>query len=232
MAIPIDPAAPQIQRVLPLLHRLPYFAELPPPTLNQLVQAAHARSFETGAIIFGAGEHSAGLWLIEAGGVKIFKLNLEGREHVLHLLGPGDTFNDIAALDGGSNPAHAAATSAVQAWLIPTAAIQMTLRTHPALAVAVVQSLAQRVRQLVLQIEDLALRSVTARLARYILEQAENPTPSAPGVTRALIATHLATTPETVSRSLRALEQAGAIRFDRHRIVVEKAELLRDLAMI
>lgn len=214
-----------------MLRKLPYFAQLSPTTLQQLADQSLARRFDTGAMIFGEAEASAGLWLIETGSVKIFKLTPDGREHVLHLLGPGDTFNDIAALDAGPNPANAGATSPLQAWVIPTAAVQAALSADPGLAIAVVQSLAQRVRHLVVQIEDLALRSVTARLARFVLEQAENPALSGPGVTRALIATHLATTPETVSRSLRVLEQAGAIRFDRHRIIIEKAELLREMAL-
>ena len=59
-----------------------------------------------------------GLWLIATGSVKIFKINLDGGEHILHLLGAGNTFNDIAALDGGANPAHAAALSETSVWLI------------------------------------------------------------------------------------------------------------------
>ena len=100
------------------------------------------------------------------------------------------------------------------------------------MALAVIQGLAGRVRQLVLQIEDLALRSVTGRLARFLLEQVENPALAAPVVTRTLIASYLATTPETVSRSLRSLETIGAIRFDRHRIVIVKTDLLRELALL
>jgi CRP-like cAMP-binding protein len=231
MPPPISPDLSATERVARLLRRLPYFARLEPEALNRLAGQALARSFEAGALIFAEAEPSAGLWLIEAGGVKIFKLTPDGREHVMHLLGPGETFNDIAALDGGPNPANAAATGPARAWVISTEALQAALAAYPALAVAVVQYLAVRVRRLVTQIEDLALRSVTARLARFILEQAQNPALSGPGVTRALIATHLATTPESVSRSLRALEQAGAIRFDRHRIIIERADLLRELAL-
>ncbi len=232
MTATTSPAPAPTPRVADWLRRLPYFGQLGPTTLQQVAAQSVARSFESGALLFSEAEASAGLWLIETGSVKIFKLTPDGREHVLHLLGPGDTFNDIAALDAGGNAANAAATSALRAWVIPTAAIQAALRADPALALAVVQSLAGRVRLLVAQIEDLALRPAAARLARFILEQAANPALAGPSVTRALIATHLATTPETVSRSLRVLEQAGAIRFDRHRIVIANAALLRELAEV
>lgn len=234
MSRSLDTPSPPLQRVTGLLRGLPYFAELQPGQLSGLSGQAIERRFEPGALIFSEAEASAGLWLIESGHVKIFQLTPDGREHVLHLLGPGETFNDVAALDGGPNPVNAAATgsASVHAWVIPAAALRASLAADHALALAIIASLAQRVRHLVIQIEDLALRSVTARLARFILEQAENPALAAPAVTRALIAAHLATTPESVSRALRVLEQAGALRFDRHRIIVEKADLLRDLALI
>jgi CRP-like cAMP-binding protein len=82
------------------------------------------------------------------------------------------------------------------------------------------------------QVEDLALRPATARLARFLLEQVQDPTLAHPAVTRALIANHLATTPETVSRSLRILEAEGAICFDRHRILILAPDKLRELALL
>jgi CRP-like cAMP-binding protein len=89
-----------------------------------------------------------------------------------------------------------------------------------------------RVRHLVGQVEDLALRPVTARLAHFLLEQVDDPTLTHPAVTRALIANHLATTPESISRSLRVLEKAGTIRFDRHRIIIVNPDILRQQALL
>jgi CRP/FNR family transcriptional regulator len=219
-------------RLAELLRGLTYFEKLDAPQLAQLASLAIQRRFEPDALILAEGDASAGLWLLEAGHVKIYKLTPDGREHILHLFGPGDTFNDVAALDRGPNAANAAALGPVLAWVIPTERLQSYLATEQALALGVIQALARRIRQLVLQVEDLALRSVTARLARFILAQAENPALGGPAVTRALIATHLATTPETVSRALRALEQSGAIRFDRHRILIVNAALLREIALL
>jgi CRP-like cAMP-binding protein len=228
----MDSTLSPARRLTDLLKRLPYFAQLSPPALEQLAAYALQRSYAPGAVIFTEGEASAGLWLLEDGHVKIYKLAPDGREHVLRLFGPGETFNEAAALDRGPYLANAAAVDEVRAWIIPADQLLSQVSADPAMALALIYGLAQRLRQLVLQVEDLALRSVTARLARFILEQAENPALTDPAVTRALIAAHLATTPETISRALRALEQAGAIRFDRHRIVIEKAGLLRELAQV
>jgi DNA-binding transcriptional regulator YhcF (GntR family) len=68
-------------------------------------------------------------------------------------------------------------------------------------------------------------------LARFILLQLDNSALCGPGVTRASIAAHLATTPETVSRALHTLEDIGAIRFDRQDIVIVRPDLLHSVAM-
>ena len=95
----------------------------------------------------------------------------------------------------------------------------------------IVDGLSSRIRMLVKQIESLALLSVPARLAQFLLVQAETSASDEEGITRAAIAAHLATTPETVSRVLRTMEEAGAIQFDRHRIVIVDENLLRDFAV-
>ncbi len=214
------------------LRALPYFEACSQATLDQLASQAVSRHFTSGEAIFHESDLALGLWLIERGSIKIFKINLDGVEHILHLLGAGNTFNDIAAFDGGANPAHAAALSEVTLWLISVESLDAALVADPLLARHVIRLLAGRVRGLVHRIEDLTLYGVVVRLARFLLQQADDPALSAPGVTRAAIAAYLATTPETISRALHTLEDSGAIRFDRHRIVIVREDLLRDLAAL
>ncbi len=214
------------------LRQIHYFTEAADPQLHALAARAVARAFAPGEIIFMEGDPSAGLWIVESGRVKAYRLSPDGDEYVLRIFGPGDTFNDLAALDGAPNAAGASALTRVIAWVIPTADFVAALAADHGLALAVIRALVARQRRLVTQVEDLALRPVTARLARFLLEQVSDPALAHPSVTRALIATHLATTSESISRSLRTLEQAGAIRFDRHRIVIVRPDLLRDLAQV
>lgn len=218
--------------VTPILQAHPYFAQVSARQLERLAQKARRRPFDAGQILFLTGEESAGLWILENGRVKVYKVVPEGREHVLHLLGPGDTFNDVPAFDGGPNAASAMTITAGVAWVLSASTLQYALEDDHDLALGVIAGLNQRIRQLVVQIEDLALRSVTARLARFLLEQRDNPSLAGPAVTRALIATHLGTTPETVSRALRTLEEAGALEFDRHRIIIRSARLLHEIALL
>ncbi len=231
-AMPPDSAAPQPEFSLAArLAALPYFSALSPADVTTLASRAVLRRFTAGEMLFVQDEPSAGLWIVEAGRVKIFRLSPGGREYVLRLPGPGDSFNDIPALDGGPNAASAVALTDTVAWVLPSAVLRTELERRPELALTALNILTARIRDLVQQAEDLALYSVPARLARFLLRQLDERTADDPVITRATIAAHLATTPETVSRALRMLEEIGAIRFDRQHILILREDLLRSIAL-
>jgi CRP/FNR family transcriptional regulator len=214
------------------LPTLAYFEDLSDHAIDQLVRASVRRHYEAGEIIFLENEPATGLWIIEKGRIKIYKINPDGVEHILHILGPRDTFNDIATLDGGSNPADAAALSKADVSVIPSEMLTNLIVENGDFALKAVRVLAKRMRSLVGKIENLALYSVTVRLSRFLLNQIEDPSLSGPGVTRTAIAAHLATTPQTISNALRELEHAGAIKFDRHRIWIMDERKLRSIALL
>lgn len=212
---------------------LGYFKGMTDAEIARVAERSILRTFAAGEIIFLEGERADGIWIVEEGHVKIYKLNPDGGEHILHLRGPSASFNDIAALDGGPNPANAAALNGeARVWLVPRAMIHEVLENNNQVALNVIGLLATRVRSLVGQIEDLALYGVIVRLARFLLKQAEDPSLRGPGVTRAAIAAHISTTPQTLSTVLHSLEEAGAIRFDRQRLHIVDERILRTIAMV
>lgn len=218
--------------VVNYLGQLGYFAGQPPATLERIAETAIPKPTEAGETLFLEGDPCVGLWMIEYGRVKIYKLNPQGQEHILRILGDNETFNEIGALDGGVNPANAATLSDSMLWVLPTQTFRELILKDNAFAARVIQMLARRVRGLVSQIEDLTLYSVTVRVARLLLKQVDDPALSGTGVTRAALAAHLATTPQTISTALRELETTGAIRFDRHHIQIVDEVLLRSIAML
>lgn len=213
------------------LAELPYFRMLPPERVEALACQTQKREFEAGETLLLQDDPSAGLWIIENGRVKIFRLHPDGREHILLIMGPGDSFNEVAAIDGRPNPANVVALSPVCAWVLSHEDMRREIESDPVMALAMIDILAERTRKLVQRIEDLALCSVTTRLARFLIEQGHNDALIGPGITRVTIAAHLATTPETISRALRTLEELGAIEFDREHVSVMRPQTLRMLAM-
>lgn len=211
---------------------VPYLAPLSPATLHALIGVAVERTYEAGRPIFWEGEPVSGLFVIADGIVKISRHSVDGREHILHLLRGGDTFNDVAALDGGANPATATAYTAATIYAIPRDRLKTIADQHSDLSWALIESMARRARHLVAMVEDLSMRSVKGRLARLLLEQAQaNETGAVPRLlTQEEMASHLGTVREMVGRALRSLAAEGIIEFDRHRIMVLDEERLAEVA--
>ena len=223
---------PDDNMLVDYLAHVPAFGGLQVGHLSELAALAVRRCFEANVMLFAESDPSAGLWVIDEGNVKISRISPDGHEHILRLCGPGDSFNDISALDGETNAATATTLSECTIWVIPSDLLLGAVQNDPSLAQALLSVLTGRVRMLVQRIEELTLYAVPARLARFLIAQGNEPSLSGSGITRAAIAAHLATTPETVSRVLRTLEESGAVRVDRHRIMIVDEEILREIAML
>ncbi len=211
-----------------LLRRVSYLQDQPQPVLEALAAAALPLTFTAGEIIFVQEEPSLGVYVVDRGEVKISRLSRDGRELVLHLLHTGETFNDIAAFDGGPNPATATAGTDCLVWLIRRSDLKQIAMHHPGLAWALIESAARRARYLLTLVEDLGMRSVRGRLARLLLTEAcaYNADAIPRLLTQEDMAARLGTVREVVGRTLRSLAADGIIAFDRHRIVILDAQRL------
>ncbi len=220
------------QSTLDLWRHVPYLQGVSDSAVADLAAAAVHHSYAQDQMIFLEGEPAQGLYLVEAGAVKICRFAADGREHILHLVQGGDTFNDVAALDGGPNPACATAFSGVTLWRVPRPELQRVAAQHAELAWALIESIARRARYLVNVVQDLAMRNVKGRLARLLLEQAQAAEQGAPpmALTQEEMAAHLGTVREVVGRALRSLVAENIIALERQHIVIVDRSRLEQVA--
>jgi len=107
--------------------------------------------------------------------------------------------------------------------------LKAILRNYPKVALNVIKMMAGRVRQLVSLVEDLSFRHVIGRVAKILLLHAGNGAGPKQRLTQREMAAMAGTAREVVGRSLKALEDKGTIRFDRHRIVITNKEALEEM---
>src|SRR5688572_8705269 len=129
-----------------LLRGSPYFARLEPAVRERIIRVMVARSYDAGERIFSEGddEGAAALHFVDSGAVRIFKLSLEGREQVLRLMRPGDSFADVPVFDGGPYPANADALEPASVVSISRKALLAVMREHPEIALGALQVMAAR----------------------------------------------------------------------------------------
>lgn len=132
-----------------LIGGVPYFQALDDAGLRSVAQEIIVRHYSTGQVIFLEGEPGRGLHLVVKGLGKIYHMSSEGREHILHLLGPGDFCNEVAAVDGGPNPANLAAIEDSTVWVVTKDSMNRLRRQYPQLNDVIINNLAQHSRHLV-----------------------------------------------------------------------------------
>ncbi len=211
------------------LRQIAYFAMLDSDELAQVAAVTVERHYDRGDLIMREGERGGALYYVRSGLVKVFKTSLEGKEQVLHLIVAGQTFNEVPALDGYPNLASTAAIEPSVIYVILGALLRKLIALRPAVAQAVVQALATRLRHLVTLAETLSLRSVTLRVAKLLLDQEASFQEGdvVYRLTQQEMAALAGTVREVVWRALKELEAAEAIEMRQGRVVVLDCEHLR-----
>lgn len=188
------------------------FSAVQPECFGRLVTIARIAKFGKGKVIFREGEECRGMYVVGSGLVRVFKTGPQGKEHVLHMAGPGQTFAEVAAIGGFNVPASAEAVATTTCALLPADSFRKALEEDHALCLGMIGGLTLWVRHLVGLMEGVVLRDAAGRLARFLLDSAagDDDLIELPTLKRHL-ASHLNLTSETFSRTIRRLVDAGLI---------------------
>jgi len=213
--------------VLAALRRVGYFQSVPAAELARLARRCRQRALKRGEHAFEEGDACRELLVVAEGAVEMRQVSSRGREQVLHAEGASATLGEAPLFDGQGYIASAVAVESTRMVLVPKEAVLDLCRRYPAVALAMLEAMAKRVRRFAGLVEDLAFRQVTERLARHLeASAAASGVPVAPGtvvdvaLTQEQLAGRLGTVRELVSRALSQLERAGAITRNRARIVI------------
>lgn len=219
------------------LGRIPIFASLEPSDLEHVAAIAVSRSLDGGEHLFFDGDPSQGFFAVESGRIKVYKMASDGREQVLHLVGPGQTFA-LASLFGEARYlANAEAVQPSKLWQIPKEPFLELVQAEPELALKLLAYLAGWMKRLLSLVETLSLKNVEARLAEYLLARAEETghlTDEGIVVTfdveKKMVASRIGTISETFSRTLKKLKDRGLIREEDSRIIITDIAGLQKMA--
>lgn len=215
---------------LDLIKNSPYFKGLKPAELEFIKGLLSEKSYNRGEMVFFDGETAQALYFVVSGAVKIFKTSVDGKEQILDIIKPGESFNDVPIFDNGLTPVSAQAMGPVSLYEISKNAIDTIIYKYPLVAGNVINVLAGRVRNLVSLVEDLSFRTVLGRVAKILLDNAADGKSPGPRLTQQEMAAMAGTAREVVGRSLKTLEEDEIIKLDRHRIVIRNRDALSKMA--
>jgi CRP/FNR family transcriptional regulator, dissimilatory nitrate respiration regulator len=218
----------------PLLSH-PLLRRLPEEERSRVVASGVGRVLAKGEILFHEGGRAEAMYIVLAGRIKLVRYSPRGKELLLHLARPGDSFAEAALFGPGTYPATAEAVEDSRLWGLPRERLLEEFRRSPELGLSMVASLSMWTRRLASKLELLTQRRVEERLAIYLLGRAGGRPLEAGAVLRLpeakqLIAAQCGTAPEVLSRTLRRLEDDGVLSSAGEIITIHDPTALQALA--
>lgn len=198
-----------------LLRRTPFFGAAGAEAMAELVRLSFTQLLPRGTVVFEQDEQPDFLHVLLAGSIGLQTTAETGGKTIVEIFGPGEVFLAPAVLLRLPYLASAVALTEIRVLMIPAESFRAGVRSDVALAGATIELLARHWRLMVDQVVDLKLRSAEGRVARFIARRVSEESGAGTAALpepRTAIAARLGMTPETLSRTLTALEEKGALR--------------------
>ena len=208
-----------------MLDNIELFSGLEPDELARLSSKAVIHSYPKNTIVINQGDISNSLHIVVSGSVRVFLGNEDGKEIILNTHGPGESFGEMALLDAGPRSASVITTEASKLAIISKADFEAFLQEHPQTMMKVLQQAFACLRALTDTVSSLALLDVYGRVARLLLQSAEDEKGVKivkQAMTQQDIANHIGSSREMVSRILKDLKAGGYIEMQGKQIILRQ----------
>jgi len=219
------------------LKHCPLFAGLGTEELNKVRAIAILKQFRKKEILFSDGEEAKGFYVVLSGKVKVFKVSPEGKEQILHVVTTPDAFAEAALFLEGPYPAFAEALTDCQLFFFPKGSFIHLIEKNPRLGINMIITLSQYLKRFAMLIEELSLKEVSSRIAKYLLDLSVKSSRGGKSgheveldLSKTQLALKLGTISETLSRTLAKMKARRMIDVRKNRILILNREALEELA--
>lgn len=218
-----------------MLQRSPLFRGLTPPALERIAELAGQRSYRAGEVVFSQGDPGDALYAVVTGKIRISAGAADGREIFLNIMEPGDTFGEIALLDGGTRTASATATLLSELVTIRREHFLGLLEREPRVALELLRLCGERLRWTSGLVEDAALLDAPARLAKRLLSLSRlHGEPAQGGATLRIsqedLASFLGVSRQVVNQYLQGWKGRGWVELGRGTVTVRDEAAIKNTA--
>lgn len=189
------------------------FSGLSPEDLAAIASFAVMLKVARDEYLFHEGEASRGCYLVQSGAINVHRVNAAGKEQVIHVFRSGESLAEASLASPTGYPANARAVEPSTVLLIPKGPLLELIGRRPDLAMRILGSMSAHLRVLVGMLDDLTLKDAETRLINWLLNRCApiGPAEIRLGSTKRVLAAELATSSETLSRTLARLRDAGLI---------------------
>jgi CRP/FNR family transcriptional regulator, anaerobic regulatory protein len=199
---------------------VPIFNHLEEGPMKEIMGTAQSVSYKRGENIYQAGNQSDSLYIVNKGKIRIYRLSESGKEQLVRILYPGDFTGELALFSNSIHESFAEAMEETQVCMITRSDLQEFLLKYPSISLKILAEFSNRLEQSEKQTARFATEKVETRLALFLAECLDHEGQSNEIVLpmrKKDLASYLGTTPETISRKMSDLEEAGYIKQKVHK---------------
>jgi CRP/FNR family transcriptional regulator, cyclic AMP receptor protein len=222
------------ERAAELVGRARLFGDLDRGARLRLGERAVERSYRRGQLIFGEGDPGDSLFVVTEGLVKVFVTSEDGDEMVLVTLRSGDTFGELALIDGGVRSASAEALEPTKVMVLTRPTLLQIMADQPGLAESLLRALGTVLRRLTEQAADLVFLDLHGRVAKLLVALGDERGRARDDaveldlhMTQTDLAAMVGGSRQSVNQILRSFERRGYLEFHGRTVVIKRSEELR-----
>jgi len=208
------------------------FESLTPEQIELFKSVVSLKRINRGDHLFSEGQPASSFFIVVSGAVKLYKLSAEGTEQILHIQKDGDLVAEAVIFDFQTYPAYCQAIESTELLRISNNGFRDLLRHFPEICFKIMEAYSRRLRQLLNKIEDLSLRDMKSRLAKYLIDNStveDQIRVCHLTLHKKDLAALMGTIPETLSRTLQFFKNENLIREEKHQIIILDAKRLGGL---
>ncbi len=216
-----------------VVRRAPLFAALDDEDVEALRSTMSTTHLQRGEILFREGQRGDRLYVIVEGKVKLGRSSTDGRENLMAILGPGEMFGELSLFDPGPRTATATAVADTELIGMGNESLHEYLKDRPAVSLALLASLARRLRRTNDSVADLVFTDVPGRVAKALLDLAnrfgrphEEGVMVAHDLTQEELAQLVGASRETVNKALADFASRGWLKLEARAVLLMDVERL------
>lgn len=213
--LPISPVAAGKEEGELCVARVPLFGGLDREAQLEVAGMARPTTVGKGEQVYAAGSDASQLMVVHGGQVKLSRISVDGHEQIQRVLGPGDFVGESAFLHGGRPDHFATALAPTSLCVFRHGDLDRLVHEHPSIGLRMLETVSRRLGQVEDRLAAVTSGDVGSRLAGYLLSLPAKRRADAVVVRLPLakkdVASLLDTTPESLSRQLRRLQESGLI---------------------
>jgi CRP/FNR family transcriptional regulator len=214
--VPSNVASLRTAAIAVTLRSCQLFSGLSAQDLATIAAFSFLRNLARGAYLFREGEPAEGFYVAQKGAINVHRVSPAGKEQVIYVFRPGESFAEAAIATPRGYPANARALEASSVVVVPKAPFVALLGRRPDLALRMLGSMSQHLRVLVGLIEDMTLKDVETRFINWLIKrlprEADGAVTIKLALTKRVVAAELGTSSETLSRTFARLRNDGLLQ--------------------